>query len=486
MTSVKRALAFSFIERYAVIALGLASYVLVARVLTPEEIGIYSVTAALVGVAQVLREFGIGNYLIQAPELDQRRLDTALSLAVVGGCLMFGLCLLSAPWAAQFYKDPRIASILAIIAINFLVLPFCSVGQALLRREMRFRPLMFSNLWAAAVGFATTIGLAVYGCGPASLAWGTVATNLVTALGAWLALRQAACPRGMAFGDWREILHFGRQSTVAGVFTTAASDINDLGVGRVLGFAPVAILSRAMGLMNLFQRDLMSAARNVALPAFSNVHREGKPLEPLFLKSTAAVTALSWPYYGFLALYPLESLRLLAGPQWDAAVPLVLVFAVAGACVSISTLVPTLILAVGRVDLASRADIFVSILRVVCVLGAALIYRDLMAVALGFLLALALSPGLFFFFKHQCVPVDWRSLGQHASRSLAVSAVTLLVPAIASFTAGWSRTEPMPMAWFAAVCLATVFIWLLALRWCRHSLASDPTYTRLASKLGLR
>lgn len=46
MTSIRRSLAFSLIERYALIGLGLVSYVLIARVLTPEEIGIYSVTAA--------------------------------------------------------------------------------------------------------------------------------------------------------------------------------------------------------------------------------------------------------------------------------------------------------------------------------------------------------------------------------------------------------------------------------------------------------
>jgi len=40
------------IERLALIALNLVSYVLLARLLTPEEIGLYSVAAALVGVLQ--------------------------------------------------------------------------------------------------------------------------------------------------------------------------------------------------------------------------------------------------------------------------------------------------------------------------------------------------------------------------------------------------------------------------------------------------
>jgi O-antigen/teichoic acid export membrane protein len=486
MTAIRHALVFSLIERYAVIALGLVSYVLIARLLTPEEIGIYSVTAALVGVAQVIREFGIGSYLIQAEKLDQRELDTALGLALAAGATMFGLGLLAAPWAATFYRDPRIASILLIISLNFLILPFCSIGQSLLRREMRFKPLMFSNIWASLVGFVVTIGLALASFGPASLAWGAVATNLVTAVGCWLALSGATRPRRLAFGEWRPIVRYGRQSTVAGIFTTGASDINDLGVGRILGLAPVAMLSRAMGLINLLQRDVLGAVRNVAYPAFSKLHREGKPLEPDFVKSTAAVTALSWPYYGFIALYPLESLRLLAGPQWDAAVPLVLAFAAAGACISICTLAPTLILAVGRVDLISRADIAVSCLRVTFVLGSALLFKSLLAVALAYLLGFAIAPFIFFFFKQKCVPTDWPALRTMAGRSLLVSSVTLSIPAIASLSAGWGRTQPMNTLLFTAVGLATLTTWLMALRWCHHPLADDPLYKRFTARMGLR
>jgi O-antigen/teichoic acid export membrane protein len=65
MTSVRRALAISFIERYALIAISLASNILIARLLSPEEIGLYSVSLAVIGIAQVLRDFGVGGYLIQ-------------------------------------------------------------------------------------------------------------------------------------------------------------------------------------------------------------------------------------------------------------------------------------------------------------------------------------------------------------------------------------------------------------------------------------
>src|SRR5436190_3511040 len=105
MTTVRVALGISFVERYALIVLALLLYVLVARLLTPSEIGIYSVTAAVVGIAQVIREFGVGTYLIQEKNLSQERLETALGVSMVSGAAMFVAMMLAAPWVAYFFAD---------------------------------------------------------------------------------------------------------------------------------------------------------------------------------------------------------------------------------------------------------------------------------------------------------------------------------------------------------------------------------------------
>ncbi|MBK8750852.1 MAG: hypothetical protein IPL99_04020 [Candidatus Competibacteraceae bacterium] len=60
MTSVRRALALSFAERYVLIAIALLGNILVACLLTQKKISIYSVSLAVIGIAQVLRDFGMG------------------------------------------------------------------------------------------------------------------------------------------------------------------------------------------------------------------------------------------------------------------------------------------------------------------------------------------------------------------------------------------------------------------------------------------
>lgn len=102
MTSVRKALALSFLERYLSILLALASNMILARLLTPHEIGQYSVTLAVLGVAHVLRDFGIGNYLFQAPEVYDRQVGTAFGVSLLLGGGLFAAVSALAPWGPAF------------------------------------------------------------------------------------------------------------------------------------------------------------------------------------------------------------------------------------------------------------------------------------------------------------------------------------------------------------------------------------------------
>ena len=89
MSSVRKSLAIAFIERYLLIALSLGSNMLLARLLTPEEIGLYSVNLVFIGIAHMLRDFGISNYVVQAPQLPRTEIRTAFGISLLLGSVLF-------------------------------------------------------------------------------------------------------------------------------------------------------------------------------------------------------------------------------------------------------------------------------------------------------------------------------------------------------------------------------------------------------------
>ena len=481
MRGVRRALAFSFAERYLLLVISLGSNMAIARLLTPEAIGIFSVSLAVIGIAQVMRDFGVASYLIQERDLTDDHIRTAFGITMLLGGAVFALLFIAAPLISRLYASPEMVATLRICALNFLALPFCTVSLALLRRELAFKRLAAINLAAAAVGAVMSIVLAYSGYGAIGLAVGSVAVNVVTGAGAWLARRgrRLLLP---SLSQWRKLLNFGAQSSLAGVVTSVSMDINDLAVGKIMGFEPVAILSRAQGLMNLFHRDLMSAIRNVAYPAYAQASRDQLALEPLYITSVTHVTVIAWPFYGFASLYSLEILRLLFGPQWDSAAPLVPVFCLAGALAATSNLIATLVLAVGRVDLVTRVELMFQPFRAILIVVAALLFESTMACAVALVLALLVQVPLLYRVKQLCMPNDYRALFVRLCRSASVALISLVFPAAIAFHAGFGREQTVGPLIFVAATLSCAVSWLFALVVLRHPLTQDPVFIRLTRR----
>lgn len=483
MTTVRRALVLSMAERYVLIALGLLSNILLARLLTPEEIGLYSVSVALIGVAQVLRDFGVGTFLIQVRELTLAHVRTAFGFSLLIGATLFTLIFASADLIGTFYNEARIVTTIQISSLNFLVLPFCTISLSLLRREMAFNRVIAVTLGAAVIGVAVTLTLAYLGHGANAMAIGSVACNVATGVGAWFARedRHLLLP---GLSEWRDVLKFGSRVAFTSVITTISMDINDIAIGKILGFAPVAIISRGQGLMNLFHRDLMGAIRSVAYPAFAKAHRENLDLEPLHLYAVGTVTVFAWPFYAFTALYALELLRLLFGPQWDDAAPLVPWFCLAGAAAATCNLVLPMLTARGRVDLATNADLVIQPLRAVVLVIGVMTFQTLESFAILFSIIFILSAPYIYYVKSKCQPTNRLALIKILIKSLLVTIFSLAAPLlVAHYTNNSSTIQNVIQLSLAGISCG--ISWIGAIIIFKHPLRDDPFFKQVVGRTKL-
>lgn len=482
MSSVRRALVLSIAERYALIAISLLGNILIARLLTPEEIGIYSVSLAVIGIAQVLRDFGVGNFLIQEQDLRDDHIRTAFGFSLLIGGTLFVVVHFTAPFAGSFYGEQRMVETIRISALNFLVLPFCTISVALLRRALVFNRLVVVTVGAAVVGFITTIGLAYSGYGANSMAIGAVASNVATGAGAWLARQDRQLLRP-SFKEWKSVLRFGGQSSAASIVTTISMDINDLALGKILGFAPVAIISRAQGLMNLFHRDLMTAVKNVAYPSFAQSHREGQELEQRYLASVTAVTVFAWPFYGFASIFSLEILRLIFGPQWDAAAPLVSIFCLSGAIAAMSSLITSIMMAAGRIDLVTRSEIIFQPFRALLIIATAVQFQSTAACATAHLISFMIYTPFIYHFKNKLLKTKIKHFLNNLRKSVQVTALTLIFPFLIVASNDFQRSTPIDSALLIASATTATLVWISSIIILKHPISQDPIFKRIAGRM---
>ena len=94
---------------------------LLARLMMPAELGLVAIALALMGIVQVLRDFGVGACLQRAPTLDQHHFSSCLGL-LYGSTLLLGLLLLAAGGPlARHFGQPALQPLLNVLLLGFAI-----------------------------------------------------------------------------------------------------------------------------------------------------------------------------------------------------------------------------------------------------------------------------------------------------------------------------------------------------------------------------
>ena len=468
MNSTHSSFLFSFAEKYTLLVLTTVGAMVLSRLLTPADIGVYSIGAVLVGLAQVVRDFGVGLYVIQEKDLTPDKLRAAFSTSLAVAWLLAALVfLLSAP-VAQFYQEPRLRLVLRLLAVNFLLIPFSSVTLPYLRRQMRFSALLVINATNSLAQLVCSLWLAWRGYGYLSLVWAALAGTLAALLVS-LRFRPAAMPWLPGWRGMGRILSFGALSTGGGVIDEAGVAAPDLIIGRLIGVAGVGLFSKALGALNVFNQLITSAISPVIFPLYSSHARSGGDLRRAYLTTVSYMTALAWPFFGFVALMAKPIVEVLYGDQWDAAVPLIRIMSLSSALYSMFSMARYLFVAMGEVKAQAQLDTLAVPVRIIAVLAAAPF--GLPWVAWAVVLGAVFRSWLTFAYLARLTGLDLIDLLRAVRRSALLTMLSLAGPLLVNVALQLGRAHYLTCLLVAAA--ASALLWPAGVALFRHEVLAE-------------
>ena len=371
MSSIRKSFVLSFIEKYVVLLVQVATSLIIARLLSPSEIGVFSVGAALIGLAHTLRDFGVANYVIQEPNLTKEKIKAAFGLTLASAWTIAAMLYLFRDLAADFYDDPRLREVILVLSCNFVTIPFSSIIMALLRRNMKFGRICTINTLSTLVQSGVSIFLAVKGVGFMSLAWGGLAGVGTTVLTANI-LRTGQSYIGFSWRHFNQVFSFSGKSTAASFAAEVGETAPDLIIGRVLGFHDVGIFGRANGLVLLVDKMISQAIRPLVLPYLAQERRTSNRVDKAYFRISRLHLAIAWPFLAFLGLSAHPIINVLYGSAWIAAAPIAETLTVAMACRSLNYITVATLLAVGSPGNLMLLQMVYQSIKVICLLAGAI------------------------------------------------------------------------------------------------------------------
>lgn len=427
MSQLKKSLGLSFASQYTEMIIQFIGVMFLARLITPEEIGIYSVAAFLMALLHVFRDFGVGKYLIQVDELTPERIRSAYGVAIILACGIGLLLYAISPMVARFYNEPRVADILAVMSVSFAITPLGGLLTSIFRRNMEFKKILIVRFVSAMSHVITAVTLASHGFGALSLAWANFAGILSFGITA-MALRAPGTPFMPSFRKMKEILSFGSISSMGNIVTVLGTNGPDVIIGKAISLAASGYFSRANGLVQMFRTLVNGAIVPLVLPYFSQLRREKGEAAPAYHAAVEYLTVFSWPFFTVMALLALPTVRVLYGLQWDASVPVVQIMCIMGAASSLTTFAGDVMIAYGKVGQAAASQVLTQPVRIVAILLACPF--GLVAVAVALVLAECYTVAITSRRLYAATGIEFAKVLRATGKSAVVTVFSAIGPAI--------------------------------------------------------
>jgi O-antigen/teichoic acid export membrane protein len=455
-----RGAAWTVAMRWMLRLIGLVNLIILARLLTPSDLGLVAMAALLSSFASNFTEMGAQQLLIRQRDITRDDINSAWTIHVMQGLLVSALMILAAPYAATYFGDPRVESIVRVLALVPLIRGFGNIGLTLARRDLQFSIDFRARVYGRLAEFFITLGLVLWLRSFWALVIGSVLGSVVAVLVGYRMhpYRAVVCHRRL--GPYMRFATSFIPLRIARFGNNRAGVIVGAGIATSAQFG---VFNLAFDLTALLGRELVAPLSRGLFPGYSRLNSDRTVLARVFVEMLGAATLLLLPAGVGLALLADDFVSTVLGSRWLGATKYIQVFALAGALAGINYMMNFhILIAAGHEARAALAAWFRLILYVPVVVAAGWLGGDLLAIA-----------RVSFYFEILFLPVSILVLKYSVPVSLAQLAGGLIRPLMATvlmalFVVGLSElaTTSAALRLALGVCLgAIVYVLALYLLW---------------------
>lgn len=255
-----------------------------ARLVAPEVFGTLSLVYSFITALHMFTDVGVNPSIIQSKRGDDPDfLNTAWSIQVVRGFVLWFCSLLIAWPVAVFYETPILMFILPVIGMNEAISGMDSTALSTLRRRMERPKLVILELATYVISMSITLTwLWFY-----PTVWALVVGSNISAL------FQMVCSHLIIRGyrthlRWdktavQELMHFGKWIIVSTMLTFFAAQSDRLIVGKV-SVELLGIYQIAANLAAMPATLMVTMGWQLVFPLYSRMHQSGADIRRLFAR----------------------------------------------------------------------------------------------------------------------------------------------------------------------------------------------------------
>lgn len=347
--------------------LGIINTVVLVRLLTPSDFGLVALGLSFSLAIDSVSFLGVSDALVRERALDRAMYDTAFTMTILRG-LLTTVVIAACAWpAAQFFGDPRLTTIFLALALTLFLSSLGNIGTVDFQRDLTFGKQFQLQILPRIASIIVTMACAVIW----HSYWALIA-GMITNRGVGTVLTYVIHPYRprITLRAWRRLVGFSFWSWTLSMTALLQARADTIIIGGYLNPTAVGIYSVGGEVGGLASTELMEPISRALYAGFAAARRSGGGVGWAYMRAISLVALLTLPASAGIALLARPMMHLVFGARWDAAVPLVQLFAFVGVF-QVGSAVSIILLTVeGMLSVNFRIDLSLSLLRIIVLLAA--------------------------------------------------------------------------------------------------------------------
>lgn len=325
--------------------LGLLSTLVLVRLLLPTDFGLVAMATSLIGLVSLLSAFSFDVALIQNQQAERRHYDTAWTLNVLFGFATGVVLALAAPWAAGFYREPQLETILYCLAVGTALAGMSNIGTVAFRKDIELRKEFNFQMIKRVIMVLATIALALM----LRTYWALViASVLSSAIGVLISYQMHPYRPRLSLAAGSELLNFSKWLLINNFLNFLHNGSPGLILGKIVGAQGLGLYNVAYEISNLPTSELVAPVTRATYPGYAKIAHDVQELRSMYLRVTGLIAFITLPIGAAIVALSDLVVGILLGPHWREASPLIATLAVYGVLQSLQANGGAVLLALGR------------------------------------------------------------------------------------------------------------------------------------------
>lgn len=294
--------------------------IVLARILDPADFGIVAITTVFMTLANTIIETSFSSSVIQKSELSQKLLSSVFFANAVLSFFVYLLLFLAAPLISRFYDEAILTAVLRVQGLRIVIASLCSIQDALLIREMKFKTLFICELIGAIVQIGVGLVMAYTGFGVWAIVFSALSGYLASGIGKMLASRWKPSLY-YSHSLVKDALSFSSKILAVRVTRKLFYNIRTLTIGKVYTTDTLGYFNKGFQFPSTAMTVVDGSLTSVAFTSLSKLQDDKQALVNALRNYVRIMMYLCTPMMVGMAIVAEPLVKVLLTDKWLACVP---------------------------------------------------------------------------------------------------------------------------------------------------------------------